>query len=60
MEPTCTEKGSYDSVVYCEVCDAEVNSVKVDIEATGHTPGEAAGVLPRAGQSGGAAHVPPE
>ena len=41
MEPTCTEKGSYDSVVYCEVCDAEIDRVKVDIEATGHTPGEA-------------------
>ena len=41
VEPTCTEKGSYDSVVYCEVCDAEIDRVKVDIEATGHTPGEA-------------------
>ena len=46
VEPTCTEKGSYDSVVYCEVCDAEIDRVKVDIEATGHGPVEDAEEAP--------------
>ena len=41
VEPTCTEKGSYDSVVYCEVCGEEVSREPSEIEATGHTPGEA-------------------
>ena len=41
VEPTCTEKGSYDSVVYCEVCGEEVSREPFEIEATGHTPGEA-------------------
>ncbi len=41
VELTCTEKGSYDSVVYCEVCGEEVSREPFEIEATGHTPGEA-------------------
>ena len=37
VEPTCTATGSYDSVVYCSVCKAEVSRTKVTLPATGHT-----------------------
>ena len=42
--PTCTEAGSYDSVVYCSVCDAKLSSETVPVNATGHNyvPGETA------------------
>jgi len=36
IEPTCTEKGSYDSVVYCSVCDAELSREAKEIDALGH------------------------
>ena len=38
---TCTEDGSYDSVVYCSVCEAEISRETVTVEATGHTAAEA-------------------
>ena len=41
VEPTCTENGSYDSVVYCTVCESEISRETVTIGATGHTAGEA-------------------
>ncbi len=34
---TCTEDGSYDNVVYCTVCDAEVSRETVTVPATGHS-----------------------
>jgi len=34
---TCTEDGSYDSVVYCTVCEEEISRQTVTVEATGHT-----------------------
>lgn len=33
---TCTENGSYDSVVYCTVCGAELSRETVTVPATGH------------------------
>ena len=33
---TCTEAGSYETVVYCAVCDAELNRETVAIPALGH------------------------
>ncbi|MBP5654717.1 MAG: BspA family leucine-rich repeat surface protein [Clostridiales bacterium] len=36
---SCTESGSYDEVVYCTKCHAEMSRVKKTIPATGHTPG---------------------
>ena len=33
---TCTDAGSYDSVVYCSVCRAELSREKKDIPAMGH------------------------
>ncbi len=33
---TCTEKGSYDRVVYCSSCNIELSREKVETEALGH------------------------
>ena len=38
---TCTTAGSYDSVVYCSVCNAEISRETVNVPATGHTPATA-------------------
>ena len=38
---TCTENGSYESVVYCTECKEEVTREKKTVAATGHTPAEA-------------------
>ena len=38
VEPTCTGTGSYDSVVYCSVCNAELSREEQTIDALGHTP----------------------
>ncbi len=42
VEPTCTKTGSYESVVYCRVCNKEFSRETVSIDALGHTPGAAA------------------
>ena len=34
---TCTEDGSYESVVYCSVCDEELSRGTVTVPALGHT-----------------------
>ena len=34
--PTCTEKGSYDSVVYCTDCNSEISREKITTSPTGH------------------------
>ena len=36
-EPTCTEKGSYEEVVYCEVCKKELSSKTVVTDELGHS-----------------------
>ena len=41
VEPTCTVVGSYDSVVYCGVCNTELSRTPNTIDATGHTAGTA-------------------
>ncbi|MCD8119222.1 MAG: carbohydrate-binding domain-containing protein, partial [Lachnospiraceae bacterium] len=38
---TCTTDGSYESVVYCTECGAELSRETITVPATGHTPGEA-------------------
>ena len=40
IAPTCTAEGSYEDVVYCSVCDAELSRTKVPVKALGHTEGE--------------------
>ncbi len=37
VEATCTVDGSYDSVVYCSVCGAELSRETVTLPATGHS-----------------------
>ena len=37
VDPTCTEEGSYDKVVYCTVCTGEVSRETVVVDALGHT-----------------------
>ncbi|MBQ7230389.1 MAG: S-layer homology domain-containing protein, partial [Oscillospiraceae bacterium] len=37
VEATCTEDGSYDSVVYCTVCGEELSRDTVTVPALGHT-----------------------
>lgn len=37
VEPTCTVDGSYDSVVYCTVCKAELSRETKTIEKLGHS-----------------------
>ncbi len=39
VAPTCTANGSYDNVVYCTVCDAELSRRQVVTAATGHIEG---------------------
>ena len=39
VAPTCTADGSYDNVVYCTVCGAQVSRETVVVPATGHTNG---------------------
>ena len=36
VDPDCVNSGSYDSVVYCTVCNAEVSRETVTMEALGH------------------------
>ena len=36
VDPTCTDEGSCDSVVYCSVCKAELSREEMTIEALGH------------------------
>ncbi len=41
VDATCTADGSYDSVVYCAECNAEISRKAVTVKATGHTEAEA-------------------
>ena len=41
VDPTCTKTGSYDNVVYCTVCDEELDRETITVDALGHTKGEA-------------------
>ena len=36
VEPTCTKNGSYETVVYCSVCNAELSREKTVLDALGH------------------------
>ena len=41
VDSTCTVAGSYESVVYCSVCDEELSRTAVPVDALGHTDGDA-------------------
>ena len=36
VKPTCTEAGSYDSVVYCATCGTELSRETIAVDALGH------------------------
>ena len=36
VEPTCTNAGSYDMVIYCEVCNTEISRDTYSVDALGH------------------------
>ena len=38
VAPTCTEPGHYDEVVYCKVCNTELDRQEKELPATGHDP----------------------
>ncbi|MBQ3182253.1 MAG: Ig-like domain repeat protein [Clostridia bacterium] len=40
VDPTCTTEGSYDNVVYCTVCKAELSRETVTVPMLAHTAGE--------------------
>ena len=46
VAPTCTANGSYDNVVYCTVCDAELSRETIVVDALGHTEVIDAAVAP--------------
>ena len=50
VDPTCTEDGSYDEVVYCTVCQAELSRTTYNIEPLGHSYG-ANGICSRCGET---------
>ena len=37
VAPDCVNDGSYDNVVYCTVCDAELSRETITVDALGHT-----------------------
>lgn len=39
-EATCTEKGSYEEVIYCSICKTELSRKTVEVEPLGHDYGE--------------------
>ena len=41
VEATCAAAGSYDEVVYCSVCNAEISRTQKTIEKIAHTPAAA-------------------
>ena len=43
VAPTCTENGNKDVVVYCSVCDDELNRETVVLESTGHADNDGDG-----------------
>ena len=40
VEATCEAKGSYDKVIYCDRCHAELSRETIEIEAHGHEAGD--------------------
>lgn len=47
---TCTEKGSYDDVVYCTECKAEISRTTVIVDALGHIDEANDGLCDRCGE----------
>ena len=45
IDVTCTAAGSYDNVVYCTVCTAEISRENVTVASTGHVAGDVSTVV---------------
>ena len=43
VAPNCTDKGSYDNVIYCSVCSAQVSRETIPVDALGHKEETVAG-----------------
>ena len=41
VAPTCTEPGSYEGIIYCELCDKELSQSLVSVDPLGHSPADA-------------------
>lgn len=41
IAPTCTEDGSYETVVKCTICNADITRNKITVPKLGHKPSEA-------------------
>ena len=41
VAPTCSKEGSFDTVVYCEICSEEVSRETTSVPTVSHTEGEA-------------------
>ncbi len=52
IDPSCTEAGSYDEVVYCTMCKKELERKTVEIPALGHTPVTDAAIAPTCTETG--------
>ena len=52
VEATCTEAGSYDEIIHCSVCHAEVSRETKAINALGHEEAIDAAVAPTCTESG--------
>ena len=50
VAPTCTAKGSYDEVVYCEDCGEELSRKTIEVNALGHTEPDENGNCTRCGE----------
>ena len=56
VKPTCTTAGSYDTVVYCTVCEKELSRKTTTVDALGHAWGEWIEDAPATEEADGAKH----
>ena len=52
VAPDCVNKGSYDNVVYCTVCDAELSRETIAVKELGHTDAIDVAVAPTCTETG--------
>ncbi len=57
IEPTCTKGGSYDSVIYCTVCDEEISRETTIIPMREHSFGEVTFIKPAYKTEGYSTHT---
>lgn len=52
VDPTCTNGGHYDSVVYCTLCHSEISRQRITVDALGHVEVIDAAVAPTCTETG--------